>query len=246
MPGLVFDCDGVLIDSEHTWHLDAFNQVWREYGVPWRWTPQEYSEMLAVAGGKERLDRLYTVPAFRAAVAVPEDRQTWLEWVAAWHTRKTEIYVARVLAEDTIAARPGVRRLAADAVLAGWRLAVASSGSRAAVTAVVRKSLGPALAQACTVVTADSVRPKKPAPDVYLDAVAALGLSAGDCVAVEDSRQGLLAATAAGLACVVTPVRHTEGHDFTEADLVVSSLGDPAGPEADVVRATGRGRPGPG
>ena len=73
----------------------------------------------------------------------------------------------------------------------------------------------------------DIVKAKKPAPDIYNHAARELALDPRDCVVVEDSRNGLLAATAAGMRCLVTTNGLTEREDFSEAALVVDSLGDP-------------------
>ena len=76
----------------------------------------------------------------------------------------------------------------------------------------------------------DIVKAKKPAPDIYNHAADELGLAPRDCVVIEDSRNGLLAATAAGMACIITQNALTEREDFSEAALVVDSLGDPGQP----------------
>ena len=70
----------------------------------------------------------------------------------------------------------------------------------------------------------DSVPNKKPAPDVYLRALEELGLPAGRCVAIEDSRNGLLSARAAGITTIVTPCLYTHGENFGEAALVIDNL----------------------
>ena len=75
---------------------------------------------------------------------------------------------------------------------------------------------------------------KKPAPDIYNLALERLGLAPRACVAIEDSRNGMLAAYRAGIPVVVTVSEYTRDEDFSEADLVVDSLGDPAGPETTV------------
>jgi phosphoenolpyruvate---glycerone phosphotransferase subunit DhaL len=88
---------------------------------------------------------------------------------------------------------------------------------------------------------------KKPAPDIYLLALRTLGVPPERAIVVEDSRNGLLAAVGAGLACLVTVNEITAGEDFSEAAMVVSSLGD-AGPggEAAVLIANHSPAPPPG
>jgi beta-phosphoglucomutase-like phosphatase (HAD superfamily) len=82
----------------------------------------------------------------------------------------------------------------------------------------------------------DMVKAKKPAPDVYNLAVEKLDLDPADCVVIEDSRNGLLSAVAAGMICVITFNQLTQDEDFTEAAIVLSSLGDPDGERAVVVQ----------
>jgi hypothetical protein len=117
-----------------------------------------------------------------------------------------------------------------EASAAGWRLAVASSGAPESVAAVIRAAMGPALAAEFVLVAGDSVPQKKPSPLVFTRAAAAMRVHPCNCVAVEDSRNGLMAAIAAGMPCVVTPTQLTFHHDFSEAALVVNELGEPGGP----------------
>jgi beta-phosphoglucomutase-like phosphatase (HAD superfamily) len=93
----------------------------------------------------------------------------------------------------------------------------------------------------------DVVPRKKPAPDIYEFAVQRLGLDQGDVVVIEDSRNGMLSALAAGLKCAVTTSAYTAEEDFTGASLVVTSLGDPAPEEtlAEVVSDPCGADPGP-
>jgi beta-phosphoglucomutase-like phosphatase (HAD superfamily) len=74
-PALIFDCDGVLADTERYGHLPAFNQTFREFGLPVQWTEDEYADKLRVGGGKERMATLLT-PEFVAAARVPGDPRT--------------------------------------------------------------------------------------------------------------------------------------------------------------------------
>ncbi|GAA1317078.1 HAD-IA family hydrolase [Pseudonocardia xinjiangensis] len=225
MPALVFDCDGVLADTERYGHLPAFNATFEEFGLPVRWSEAEYGEKLLVGGGKERMATMLT-PDFLAAAGLPSDPGELAEHLASWHRRKTEIYTG-IIAGGSIPPRPGVRRIAEEAADAGWSLAVASTSAEVSVCSVLAHVMGDALAGRFAVFAGDIVPHKKPAPDIYLLAVSELGVSPDDVVVVEDSRNGMLAALDAGLACVVTPSSYTGGEDFTGATLVVSSLGDP-------------------
>ncbi|MEW2400928.1 HAD-IA family hydrolase [Streptomyces sp. NPDC046862] len=226
MPGLIFDCDGVLADTERDGHLPAFNQTFEEFGLPVRWSDAEYAEKVKVGGGKERMRALLT-PDFVAAAGLPTDQEALDEQVARWHRRKTEIYTGIIRGGD-IPPRPGVRRVAEEAHEAGWTLAVASTSAEPSVRSVLELAMGPELTAGFSVFAGDVVQRKKPAPDIYAFAVDRLSLDPEHAVVIEDSRNGLLAALGAGLTCAVTTSAYTGEEDFTGASLVVTSLGDPA------------------
>ena len=123
--------------------------------------------------------------------------------------------------------RPGIARIVDEARAAGWQLAVCSTSAEPSVRAILENAVGVEAAADFLVLAGDVVAAKKPAPDIYLLALERLGIEPGECVVVEDSRNGLLAAVGAGLTTVVTVNGYTRDQDFSEAALVVSSLGDP-------------------
>lgn len=233
MNALVFDCDGVLADTERFGHLPAFNQMFAEFGVPVQWSEEEYGRKLRIGGGKERMASLLT-PEFVASAGLPTDPDEQRALIGRWHRRKTEIYTEMVSA-GRLPARPGVARLVAEAAGAGWRLAVASTSAEPSVRAVLEHVVGPAAAADFLVLAGDVVAHKKPAPDIYLLALQRLGLQPSEAVVVEDSGNGLAAASAADIACLVTVNDYTRDDDFATAALVVSSLGDPDGEHTQVL-----------
>lgn len=214
MKALIFDVDGTLAETEGA-HLDAFNEAFAGAGLPWRWSEAEYTRLLTTTGGKERIARYV-----REAGGDPADFP-----IAALHRDKTVRYTGRI-ARGGIALRPGVAELIAEAQALGLGLAIATTTSPENVEALIRATLGADMTEIFPVVAAgDMVGAKKPAPDVYLLALERLGVAAADCVAFEDSRNGLLAAKAAGIFTVVTPGRFTAQEDFTGADRLVERLG---------------------
>jgi HAD superfamily hydrolase (TIGR01509 family) len=240
---LIFDCDGVLADTERDGHLVAFNQMWREQGISWQWTLEQYAAKLTIGGGKERIASLARDDDFRAAYQVPASEPAWLATVADWHKRKSEIFKQLVMS-GALPGRPGVQRLTRDAAEQGWTLAVCSTSALASVQAVLQTVMGEELAgRFAGVFAGDIVTAKKPAPDIYNYAADTLALSHRDCVVIEDSRNGLLAAGAAGMACIVTQNALTEGEDFSPAALVVTSLGDPGGEPTRVIANRSAARP---
>jgi HAD superfamily hydrolase (TIGR01509 family) len=225
VPALIFDCDGVLADTERYGHLPAFNQTFREFGLPVQWSDHEYAEKVKVGGGKERMKTLLT-PEFIAEAGLPTAAEELDARVARWHRRKTEIYTG-IIASGVVPPRPGVRRIAEEAAAAGWTLAVASTSAEPSVRSVLEHAVGPGLAAGFSVFAGDIVPNKKPAPDIYEFALTRLGLAVTAAVVIEDSSNGMRAALDAGLSCVITTSGYTRDEDFTGASLVVSSLGDP-------------------
>jgi HAD superfamily hydrolase (TIGR01509 family) len=241
---LIFDCDGVLGDTEQFGHLVAFNQMWKETGVPWQWSVEEYGRKLKIGGGKERMSSLFSEPDFLAAwPACPAGENARKDLIAAWHKRKTEIY-KEVIRSGRIPPRPGVKRLSEEALENGWTLAVASTSAPEAVHSVLRHVMGDATADRFSLVLAgDVVKAKKPAPDIYLMAAGELGVPPEACVVIEDSNNGVESAYRAGMRCVVTVSGYTRDEDFSHASIVLTCLGDPGGEQCAVLANRSEARP---
>jgi HAD superfamily hydrolase (TIGR01509 family) len=227
-PTLIFDCDGVLADTERNGHLPAFNQTFAEFGLPVHWGDEEYAQLVRIGGGKERMKTILT-PEFVAANGLPSDAAGQRDLLKQWHKRKTAIYTELVNG-GALPARPGIARLAGEAAASGWQLAVASTSAEPSVRAVLEHAVGQETAKHFSVFAGDVVDRKKPAPDIYLLALRSLVVDPRDAVVVEDSAVGLAAARAAGLATVVTVSAYSAGEEFQGAALVVDSLGDPDRP----------------
>lgn len=234
MTALIFDCDGVLADTERYGHLPAFTATFAHFGLPVTWSERDYGEKLRIGGGKERMASLFEDPAFVEAAGVPEGEAARSELLADWHRFKTAEFT-RLVREGALPARPGIRRVILAALAAGWRVAVASTSAEPSVRAVLQHAVGPEAAMRIPVFAGDAVPAKKPDPAIYLLALDRAGLDPGDALVIEDSRNGLLAATRAGLPCLVTVNGYTRGEDFAEASLVVSELGDPGRPPIEVL-----------
>jgi HAD superfamily hydrolase (TIGR01509 family) len=241
VPALIFDCDGVLADTERDGHRRAFNETFAEVGVPVRWSEPEYGVKLKIAGGKERMASLLT-DEFVRANGLPADVEGQKDLLADWHRRKTARYKAMVLA-GRLPARSGVARVVDEALDAGWLLAVASTSAEESVRAVLEHAVGNDNAARFVVLAGDVVAAKKPDPAIYQLALERLGIGPADAIVIEDSRNGLLAAVGAGVRCVVTVSGYTAEEDMSEAVIVVTSLGDPGDP-ARVLANRGAAEPG--
>jgi HAD superfamily hydrolase (TIGR01509 family) len=241
---LIFDCDGVLADTEPQGHLPAFNQMWRELGVPWQWSVEQYGEKLKIGGGKERMVALFREPEFLKAFTPPEDDASRKELLATWHKRKSAIY-RDIVNAGRLPPRPGVKRLCEAALAHGWKLAVASTSAQASVETVLRRAVGDGIFSRFDVILGgDVVANKKPAPDIYLLAAERLGVPPARCVVIEDSSNGLRSALAAGMTCVVTVSGYTREEDFSGASLMLTCLGDPGGETCRVLANRSPARPG--
>jgi HAD superfamily hydrolase (TIGR01509 family) len=221
---LIFDCDGVLGDTERFGHLPAFNQMFAEYGVPVTWSPKEYREKLRIGGGKERLASILT-PELCRTLGIAADTSSISAVLRRWHGRKTEIY-KELIASNAVPPRDGVVRLAQEAHEDGAQLAVASTSAEESVRAVVQHVFGDVLGSQFIVCAGDVVAHKKPAPDIYMEALVRLGVKGPCAIAIEDSGIGLQAALGAGLRTVVTVNDFTRDDDFCGASLVVDCLGE--------------------
>ena len=198
MPALIFDCDGVLADTERDGHLPAFNAAFAEFGLPIQWDADTYHRKLQIGGGKERIASEF------------DDGGARTDLIKQLHARKTQLFTARVDA-GLLPGRPGIHRLIGDVLAHGWTVAVASTSAEPSVRAVLEHAVGAELAGRCHVFAGDIVAKKKPAPDIYLKVLDDLSLDPAACVVVEDSGIGVAAAQGAGLTTIVTISAFTVG-----------------------------------
>ncbi|MDH4189054.1 MAG: HAD-IA family hydrolase [Betaproteobacteria bacterium] len=234
MQALIFDVDGTIADTEEV-HRQAFNAAFLEMELWWNWGASEYMELLKISGGPARIEHYVA----GLGVAAAEKRRL-LGLVPGIHRVKTRIY-HELISGGRAAARPGVMRLIREAREAGLKLALASTSSTSNIEALVSSSFGgKLLGDFDAIASADEVSHKKPAPDLYLRIAAQLRVAPADCLVIEDSENGVRAAKAAGMTVVATPSRWTATQDFSAADQVLYSLGDPGAP-LDAVTAKSLG-----
>ncbi|HWF34987.1 MAG TPA: HAD-IA family hydrolase [Solirubrobacteraceae bacterium] len=216
LEAIVFDVDGTLVDSERDGHRVAFNRAFEEAGLPDRWDVGLYGELLEITGGDRR------IKAYFERRGMPSDEAA--ELARRLHPRKTEIF-AEMARQGEIAPRAGIGELLDDLDGAGIRLAVATTGTGAWVHPLLERSFGAGRFE--VVVTADEAPVRKPDPAAHLLALDRLGLAdaAAAAPAIEDSRNGLEAAKAADLACVIVVNDYTREQDFSEADLILDGFG---------------------
>lgn len=217
---LIFDVDGTLADTESA-HLAAFNHAFAEFGLDWFWDEALYTELLNISGGKERILHYWKT-------AQPELRELGAmalqETVNRLHELKTAAY-ERAVNDGAVSLRPGVLKLMDEAMSEGLQLAIATTTSPVNIAALLRRAVGSDWRLNFSAIGDASTAPiKKPDPQVYLQMLAELQLEPAQCLAFEDSGNGLRSATAAGLATLITPTRYTAHHDFSAAMRVVPDL----------------------
>ncbi|WAT17627.1 HAD-IA family hydrolase [Aurantiacibacter sp. MUD11] len=223
---IIFDCDGVLVDTERDAHRVGFNMAFAEFGIDAEWSVDFYAKMLLVAGGKERMT------AYFEEYGWPEDKVAEhggkAELIAALHKYKTA-QVSEIVKDLPV--RPGVLRIVDEAMANGVRLGVCTTSNPKFIDAVLDLFGAERKAAFEFVHAGDVVSKKKPDPEIYELATKSLGLDPKHCVVVEDSRNGLLASTGAGYPTLITTSTYTVDEDFTEAARVVPELGDAPNPE---------------
>jgi len=225
LEALLFDVDGTLADTERDGHRPAFNRAFQEFGLDWDWDAELYGKLLAVTGGKERIR--YFVEHFLPGYVKPADFDAL---VAQLHQAKTRHYTT-MLANGAIPVRAGIRRLLSEAREKGMRLAVVTTTTPQNVTELLRHSLAEDAESWFEVIAAGDIVPaKKPASDIYHWALREMNLSPQQCLAFEDSHNGLRASHGAGVRTVVTVNGYTAHEKFDSAVAVLSSLGEPEAP----------------
>jgi len=220
LQALIFDVDGTLADTESA-HLAAFNHAFAEMGLDWVWDEALYTELLEISGGKERILHYWKTsrPDMLEVGAMAQS-----DTVNRLHELKTAAYEAAVNS-GAVSLRPGVLKLMDDALAQGTQLAIATTTSPVNIAALMRHAIGADWRLNFTAIGDASTAPiKKPHPQVYLQMLDALQLKADACLALEDSSNGLRAATAAGLATLITPTHYTAHHNFAAALRVVPDL----------------------
>ncbi len=209
--GVIFDLDGVLIDSEGLYYR-AYSEVLKPYGVSV--TQREYEEYWIAQGiGPE-----YIVEKHKLTVAPDTLRQL-----------RSPIFLQLLKTEATL--MPHVEETLTQ-LSQHFGLTVATNSRREHLDFVLKR-FGLDRFFDYTVARQDYER-AKPEPDAFLAAAKKLGLARERCVVVEDTYRGVTAASRAGIACIAVPNAYTQNNDFSQAALVLSNLGEVT---PEVVRA---------
>jgi HAD superfamily hydrolase (TIGR01509 family) len=209
LKALIFDCDGTLAETEEA-HRAAFNLAFADAGLDWHWSVDLYRELLKVTGGRERIAH------YVAREQLPEVD------LAAIHAQKNAIY-ARLVQSGQVALRPGIMRVMTEAKALGLAFAIATTTSRNNLDSLISASELQSI-KFLAIVCGEDVKRKKPDPEAYRVALDQLSFLPNECLAFEDSRNGLLAARAAGIATIITPSFYSDQEEFSEAMMVMPNL----------------------
>ena len=224
----IFDQDGVIIDTEKDGHRVAFNETFEAHGYNFSWSVEEYHELLQISGGKERMRHYLHTKGFGVKV----DPQEEDELIKTLHKHKTETFIT-LLEEDRLPLRSGVRRLMQEVKEAGLRLGICTTSNQRSASAVANQILKDI--DFDFVFAGDVVSKKKPDPEIYDLALSHTGYTPQECIVIEDSHNGVLAAHAAGMCIVATTNYYTANEDLSHANIIVTRLGDPDGPKGELI-----------
>ncbi|UCE51498.1 MAG: HAD-IA family hydrolase [Desulfobacterales bacterium] len=230
LKAIFWDQDGVIIDTEKDGHRVSFNNMFKEVGYDFEWDVDTYGELLKISGGKERMRHYFTEKGI-ILEGIPEKDA---ELLLTLHQKKTAIFV-EMIESRKLPLRTGVHRIMREAMEAGLRMGVCTTANERSANAIAKGMLGDINLE--FVLAGDVVSKKKPDPEIYLLALEKTGLTADECIVMEDSRNGILAAKAAGLRAVATTNIYTENEDLSDASIVVTSLGDPDGEKGVLKRS---------
>ena len=234
---LLFDVDGTLAETEEV-HRQSFNEAFSRDGLDWVWSRDQYKELLGVTGGKERIRHF--IKTYSPEYPEYIEPENFDEYIAGLHASKTEIYTQTV-GEGKVALRPGVVRLLNEARARSMRLGIATTTTPANVTSLLEHSLGSESLDWFEVIAAGGVVPnKKPAPDIFNYAMDKMDVKPDECLALEDSENGLRSSLGAGITTLVTVSQYTQGQDFSGAAVVLDNLGEPDAPFSPVSGIVGK------
>lgn len=219
LKALIFDVDGTLANTENG-HLQAFNFAFKKQGLDWVWSKQLYADLLSVTGSKERMK--YYLNTYKKDFSHPDLDGL----IASIHQQKNDYFID-LIRQAKMPLRTGVARLMNEAKAAGLKLAIASTTALINVQTLMDYELGKGfIAEFASIGAGDIVANKKPAPDIYHYVLAKLGLNASECLAFEDSNNGIVAATKADLKSIITVTEWTANQNFDGAMVVLNNLGD--------------------
>jgi HAD superfamily hydrolase (TIGR01509 family) len=223
LEAVVFDVDGTLAETERHGHRVAFNKAFAQEGYSYTWSDELYRELVKTTGGDRRIARYLNE---YENYDIEEAREV----AKKLHPIKTQLFVDTILAGE-IPGRSGVYRFIKSIQQAGFRTAVATTGTNNWVHPLVKHlSVDGGFEPFEVVVTGNDVENLKPAPDLFQEALRRLELEPDQVVMVEDSKNGVRSARATGGPCLAVRGEYASIESLEGADLVVDSYGEEGAP----------------
>ncbi|MDH5772097.1 MAG: HAD-IA family hydrolase [Rhodospirillaceae bacterium] len=211
LKSLIFDVDGTLADTEEA-HRMAFNDAFKAAGLGWDWGRALYKDLLAVTGGKKRI-RFFLETTNDPALSRPDLD----ELISNLHASKTEFFINR-LKNGQVPLRPGIEQLILSAREQNMPISIATTTTPINVETLIRVNLGDdALNWFEAIGDGGKVPELKPEPDVYNWVLEKINLNPSEALALEDSKNGVVAAVRANIPVLVVTNDYTIGQDFTGA-----------------------------
>ncbi|MBE0507271.1 MAG: HAD-IA family hydrolase [Marinospirillum sp.] len=224
LKAIIFDVDGTLADTE-SYHLQAFNKAFAHLNINWYWDEETYTDLLQITGGKERL--LHYWCTYHEDDYERQTLDAIKHRITTLHQLKTAFYT-QLASNPGIPLRPGIKELIINAHQQNIQLAIATTTTPDNIAALLQKHFGTYWQDYFVVIEdASTAELKKPHPQAYLQALERLGLPASNCLVIEDSRNGFLAAQDAGLEVVITPTRFTRHQHCSGAYMRIHNLTRP-------------------
>ncbi|MBF9237509.1 HAD family hydrolase [Hymenobacter sp. BT683] len=218
---VIFDMDGVIIDTEPLHHHAFFTQF-AELGIAV--SAAEYATFL---GGSTR----NVFQRLKAEFGLPQDVESLL-------LRKRELFNKSFDEDAGLDLLPGVRGLIEDLRANDVQLVLASSASKATIARVFRRfELGPYFTH---LVSGEDFERSKPDPAIFRHAAALAETPTAECIVIEDSANGVSAAKAAGIYCVGYASPHSAGQDLHHADRIIQHFSELTAQEIVGIRPVGK------
>ena len=208
MKAILLGSIGTVADTSHM-QLDAFNQAFKKHDLSWIWSPDEYSKMLKVSGGANRI-RQY-------ANSMGEEVNA-----AQIHLTKTQIFQSS-LSSEGVSLRQGISAILEYASINSIMLGFVTTTTHGNVKEILKATaLDPKIFNVIT--TSEVVDKPKPHPDAYNTALNKLGLLPNQAIAIEDNLDGYNAAIEAKLKCIAFPSSMQHGETFAQITQVTSDV----------------------
>ena len=217
LSAVFWDVDGTIADTELSGHRVAFNSAFMDFDLDWHWNELKYLELLKITGGLNRIkhyrDEIYSELSDEICTKI--------------QLRKS-FYYKDLIQSGKIKVRDGVLRLIAE--LAEFKIEqfIVTTSGRESLEPILNTSLNSHLNMFSKIITYEDVSNHKPFPDAYNLAVELSNCSNSNCLAIEDSSNGVEAAKAANVNCLLTlpPWPSTFQNISNNANACVDSLGN--------------------